>query len=1225
MEGDSSDILGGPTFPHARDSHSGAWSGLSFGLKSTFVIAALLSFYVICIRIWETFLVWREKSYKLTSHHRSMRRRHGIPDNDHRPFNVAYAAVVRARQENEASARRAKLHDLVQDQQNAPPNQNNIRQRQGNQHNSESTQTNSIPGRYQSADVYSSTYANAINTNYSQPSFATHDRAEDRYKPIPTVRITEPNVDPRSGRSGPSRRQIRKYITISDDGRNHGPDGDDSYSLDAKKGDQGEEFIEGEEEWDERQQPLQRGSKRVLGDEDNFDDDYASTRMRDKRARKFSLEKVPQYEIEEDMEVEEYEDDVAELRPSSVRGKKRDRAEAGSTFGGDDDDSSHEDGSKAHRRHRKRRTYAKRKSDASGSERGQKRDRDLEEGDSDMDEDDGMTLKVSRKKRGKRSAPTSAPSELDDASDISMASQPSRKSAGRRIGEEWESNGVKYKIGPNGQRLRQALVKKARQKFNMPEDSQHPDRQANLQVCIETWLTEEEYRQAKDQLLLAWQDSDKLSAEPETPTRESEEPAPVAGKDLLWKATSGAPTPGSSTPRQITPPPGTPQSKAKGDGLSQSVANAVGLRINPFQKPATSSKRISSAARVSSAFNGAPSSPVSSISSLTDSTNGIQRHKSFSKWEKQDLEAQAMMKMREANRKKEELAQKLKEEKEKAEKEKAEKLKKEQEVAAAPKIIPTITLTTPDEPKPVEAAVKTAGFSFGPPATQAPKKDAAPIGQSHFGVIPGAQPQPQKPTDKPATPSFSFGPPTTSTNPPNFSLSNAPPLGGGLPAKPVENPFAKKQEEQQVKPPTLSFGTPAPASTPASNPTPLTFPSVAPSTSNAFSFGPPPSQSQAEKKPEAPGSTSGNSIFSRIAPAGATQPSSQPPQASSAFFAKPVTTETPKTSFGNFGAPQNTTTPPAAAAPTSGPKFNFGFNKPTAPASVPVPATTAPASSSLSGALGTGASTSPFSFNKPGETSNASTTPTPAVGGATSTPKFSFGPASTTPSAPASSAPNPFGVKTPTTTPAANTSVFGASNPFSSTTSTGASSTTPAGNASTAFGAANPFGSKTSTTTPSTTPAGTPSAFTGFGNNTSSTSAFASTTPTASPFGSSGAFGAGSTASPSPFGAPATTKPEEPKAAFSFTTPTTTSSTPVTAKPVFSFAPSSTTPAPTTAASFGFGDGAKTSTTPAGGSIFGKTSSGPSAFGFGAPATNAGTTNSFSFGKAPTTTGQQQQ
>lgn len=52
-----------------------------------------------------------------------MRRRHGIPDNDHRPFNVAYAAVLRSRQEGEERARRARLQELIQDQQSAPHDQ----------------------------------------------------------------------------------------------------------------------------------------------------------------------------------------------------------------------------------------------------------------------------------------------------------------------------------------------------------------------------------------------------------------------------------------------------------------------------------------------------------------------------------------------------------------------------------------------------------------------------------------------------------------------------------------------------------------------------------------------------------------------------------------------------------------------------------------------------------------------------------------------------------------------------------------------------------------------------------------------------------------------------------------------------------------------------------------------------------------------------------------------
>ena len=55
-----------------------------------------------------------------------MRRRHGIPDNDHRPFNVAYAAAMRTRQESEAAKRKAKLEavTLGQDHRNALPDQN---------------------------------------------------------------------------------------------------------------------------------------------------------------------------------------------------------------------------------------------------------------------------------------------------------------------------------------------------------------------------------------------------------------------------------------------------------------------------------------------------------------------------------------------------------------------------------------------------------------------------------------------------------------------------------------------------------------------------------------------------------------------------------------------------------------------------------------------------------------------------------------------------------------------------------------------------------------------------------------------------------------------------------------------------------------------------------------------------------------------------------------------
>ena len=295
-------------------------------------------------------------------------------------------------------------------------------------------------------------------------------------------------------RAGPSRRSSRKNLNILDDEvRKRAFDEEEFEEPDHPKKSrvEGEELIDGDEdpEWEEYKQIPQRGSKRVLVDEDENEDVFPSKRARDKRARKVSLENALSYQSD-NMEIDdnEAEDEVAELKSIS-RGKKRDRAEAGSTFGGDDEDSipeaEIEDDVKARRRRRKRRTVGKRKSDASSSLRGQKRDRDIEDGDSDLESLDGELLKVSRKK-GKRSVSASLQDEEDrrDGSDLSMdISQTSSKEKGRRIGDEWESNGVMFKIGPNGQRLRQALIKKARQKFSMVRLLSFPYSHHSLNVC----------------------------------------------------------------------------------------------------------------------------------------------------------------------------------------------------------------------------------------------------------------------------------------------------------------------------------------------------------------------------------------------------------------------------------------------------------------------------------------------------------------------------------------------------------------------------------------------------------------------------------------------------------------------------------------------------------------------------------------------------------------------
>ena len=65
MGDDTSDILGTNNVPIVRGSQSDRWSGLSFGIKSAFILSVFLALYVAGRRLWESLLVWREKSYKL--------------------------------------------------------------------------------------------------------------------------------------------------------------------------------------------------------------------------------------------------------------------------------------------------------------------------------------------------------------------------------------------------------------------------------------------------------------------------------------------------------------------------------------------------------------------------------------------------------------------------------------------------------------------------------------------------------------------------------------------------------------------------------------------------------------------------------------------------------------------------------------------------------------------------------------------------------------------------------------------------------------------------------------------------------------------------------------------------------------------------------------------------------------------------------------------------------
>jgi len=203
-------------------------------------------------------------------------------------------------------------------------------------------------------------------------------------------------------------------------------------------------------------------------------------------------------------------------------GKKRDRTEMDSSFGADDDMVYNDpDTDFALQRHRKRR---QRKS--SNVFRGQKRGRDVDPLGVDTDSGD------LRGRRALRHRPDS--SDTDPSIDDEQISR-DPLCGGRPIGEEWEAHGVQFKVGPDGKRLRRVLVKEDRPKFNMvswnsfrvfsfgliqcqPVDSEHPDRSASVTAIVERWYTEEQYLAAKDAHELAWQDSDKPLAEPETPS-----------------------------------------------------------------------------------------------------------------------------------------------------------------------------------------------------------------------------------------------------------------------------------------------------------------------------------------------------------------------------------------------------------------------------------------------------------------------------------------------------------------------------------------------------------------------------------------------------------------------------------------------------------------------------------------------------------------------------------
>ncbi|KAJ3573013.1 hypothetical protein NP233_g2695 [Leucocoprinus birnbaumii] len=905
MDDESSDILGQQTKPVLRGSKNASSFGASLAAKLVFGFVVLSVLYVVVMRIWFRILVWKERSYKLAT-----RRRHGIPDNDHRPFNVAYAAVLRARQQEKDVAQKANATQpaFSGDRRNAQSEQS-VRQRFGLQaRNGDSPRALSYSSRFPGAFLTEGTPVRTHVDSATPPPVVVgggrYPSQSRRYESGPpsylngTRRASKRSHELESGYGGQKRGFVEDSLDEQDLAKRTKHD-------DWSVGDEVDDPV-----WQD-QVPPQRGAKRYLFEEEENEEDLIERQPRDKRQRKVSLDKGIQADRDDlDMDIDEDEDEIDDL-PYIQRGKKRDRAEAGSTFGGDDEDSGIEldsPDSKPKRHTRKRRTFSKRKSDI--PIRGQKRDRDIEDEEIDLESDDENSY-VLRKKRGKR------PTLRDDNSSehSTSRSQTSSGSRNRAIGEEWTSNGIHWKVGPNGQRLRQALVKRSTQKFSMPEDSQHPDRSVDFEVYVETWLTEEEYRDAKQRHALAGQD---------TPQRSDNKPTldvqtQSSGKNLLWSATS--------TPLD-SPVSRSPVSE-RALGVNQritrtSLTSSSVSRINPFDQPAHTMRRISSISR-------APSAGAILPSGLTDATNSSPhtRYKTYSKLEKQELEAQALMKLRELKNKREAGSTQAKD---------------EQADKAAPSFaIPTITVTTPSDSS--KASTQPPPLNLSKPAengskpAEAPKPASpVPFPSSADGTKPA---EAAKPSLFPATTAFPSIP--TPTNPKTSEKPAAPPsfFSSTAPSAPASTPIggtasvatdAVAKPEKPVNAP-ISFG--FPGSAPQSNPSASFF---APAATGQTAV--PVTAGSIQQPPAPQSSIGGPSLLSRLGlstnsnpiPATAT---SNPPRATSFFnLTKPntVTTPTPTASATTpnlFGAnTSQPTTQPTPSANNNQPSFKFNFAAP---------------------------------------------------------------------------------------------------------------------------------------------------------------------------------------------------------------------------------------------------------------------------------------------------------
>lgn len=373
-----------------------------------------------------------EKDHAFTLHCRRVRRKYGIPDSDHDVFNVAYANAKR-REEDAMGMRRAQAV-TNSPAVSAGSSSTGLRLRgvPGVQN------TNGVPfpaetsGQLDRRDI--------IRTERA-PMSPIKPRTALTPRMKPTAAEVEDGIDQPVPKYSPEKRTaVGEHKRTRTDSEDEG----ELMNLDAD--------ILGESS----QPRSKRGSKRHAGTDEDATPE-AGRKKAGKRPRRISRRTQ---DLLLDQEDQERGDKLMDLDDALSRGKKRDRAEAGSTFGGDDDSPT----TRGRKTRRKRRSTANAEAATEAELRGTKRVHDVEST-LDSDEDDRVSRTKSVRKRGKHII-TDGDSSTDMSLDGPVVTiEPS--CAGHKIGDEWVVNGQVFKVGSNGKRLRQVLVKKRRSRYSM--------------------------------------------------------------------------------------------------------------------------------------------------------------------------------------------------------------------------------------------------------------------------------------------------------------------------------------------------------------------------------------------------------------------------------------------------------------------------------------------------------------------------------------------------------------------------------------------------------------------------------------------------------------------------------------------------------------------------------------------------------------------------------------